>query len=127
MHPVPTAVEALSHFRPGKLARPSGEKQQVRLGGVLLARGPGKLLGTDAAIRALHSPPRVDQKHQESPEGNEVELPGRQGVITWRRFLAPPADCFGSLARPYWHFYGFLVGAETGFEVDEARLRVALV
>jgi len=75
----------------------------------------------------LHSPPRVDQKHHESPEGNEVELPRRQGVITWGRFLTPPAYSFGSLARPYWHYYGFLVGAETGFEADEARLRVALV
>ena len=34
--PVPTAVEAHRHFGPGKLARPIRQKQQVRLGGVLL-------------------------------------------------------------------------------------------
>ena len=127
MHPVPTAVEAHGHFRPGKLARPMRQKQQVRLGGMLLACGPGKLLGADAAIRALHAPPRVDQKHHKSPKGNEIEHPRRQCVITRRRFLAPPAHRFRSLARPYRHFDGFLVGAETGLLVDEARLRIALV
>jgi hypothetical protein len=94
---------------------------------MMLAIGPGKLLGADAAILALNAPPRIEQKHHKAPKGDELEQPRRQCVIARRRFLTPPANRFRSLAWTYRHFDGFPVGAEAGLLVNVARLRVALV
>src|ERR1035438_3790591 len=69
------------------LRGPMRQKQQVRLGGMMLAFRPGKLLNADAAIPALNATPRVDQKHHKTPKGDELEQPRWQGVVARRWFF----------------------------------------
>src|ERR1700689_5802894 len=125
--PVPGGVERLGGFLPGKFARPAGQKEHVSFGRKVLAVAPRKFLRHHAASAALDASPAVEKKHQKAPEGDELEAPLRQTIITRHRLVAPRADRLGTLTWAHRHLDGLLVRTEPGVVIDESPMRMAVV
>jgi hypothetical protein len=70
---------------------------------------------------------RYRKEDQNSPEGDELETPYGQTIITRRRLVATRADRGCSLPRPHVHFEGLVIRVEAGVLVDEPPMVLAVV
>jgi len=109
----PGGAERLGGFLPGKPARPTSQKQHVRLGEGVLAVAPGDLLDDDSmATGTIDAPHGVQQEDEKAPEGNELEAAFGELVVSRGRSLAAGTDCPGSFAWTDGNFDALVIGAE---------------
>ena len=115
-------------FLPGKPARPARRIQHVGCGQSTLAVAPGNLFDDHClAARAIDATHRVEEKNQKSPEGDELEFPFRELIVTGSWTMAARADCRGSLARANGDFDALAIGIESGFAIDKTSKAMAAV
>jgi len=79
---VPRGVKRTGNFRPAHAPGPSCQKPGIAVRQAVLAMRPWHLLDPDAAPVTLDPAQRVNKEHQEPPEGNELEAPRGQPVVT---------------------------------------------
>src|SRR5574341_506769 len=96
-------------------------------GGLVLAAAPGKFFGHDAAGAAVHAPAAVEEENQKAPEGDELEAPLGEMIVTRRRLLASGAHRRRTLPRPHRDFDGLFVRAEAGVLINESSVVMAVV
>jgi len=125
---IPGSAERHGRFLPGKPTCPTGQKQHVGFGQRVFAVTLGNFLDhhsvAAAAVDAAHG---VEEKDKESPQGDELETPLPELIVTGRRQMAARADCDGTLARSYGHLDALLVGTEVGLLVDKTPETMAAV
>jgi len=86
---VPGSAKRLGRFLPGQPARPAGQKQHVGFGECTFAIGPRDLLDDDRlAAAAIDAPHGVKQKHQKSPERNELKTPLGELIVSGSGLVA---------------------------------------
>ena len=118
---VPGGVERLGRFLPRKPARPTGQKQHVGVGQLMLAVAPGNFLDDHGLAAAAIDPAhRIQQENQIPPERDEFEAPLGQLIVTRRRLMAPGTDRRRTLARTHGELDAFVIGTEAGMLVNEA-------
>ena len=74
IHISPTGTEAPGDLRPRQETSPLGQEEAEHLAVLVLAAGPRHPLDGRSAFAAVNAPWRVDQKDEQSPEGNKVPL-----------------------------------------------------
>ena len=98
------------------------------LGQLTLAVAPGDFLDDDgAAAPAIDAPHGVQEEDKESPQGDELEAPLPEPVVTGGRPMAARTDCGRTLARPHGDFDALLVRTEAGVLINKAPKMVAAV
>jgi hypothetical protein len=123
---VPGSAKRLGRFLPGQPACPAGQKQHVGFGESTFAIGPGDLLDDDRlAAAAIDAPHGVKQKNQKSPEGNKLETPFDELIVSGSGLVAARTNRLGALARTYGDFDALVTGTEAGLLVNESRKAVA--
>ena len=73
------------------------------------------------------APHGVKEEDEKPPQGNELEAPFAELIVTGRRQMAGRANYGRTLARPYGHFEALLVGTEVGVLVDKTPETMAAV
>ena len=73
----------------------------------------------NAAAATVDAPHGVQNEDEKPPQGNELEAPFGELVVTGRREMAARADCGRTLSRSYGHSDAILVGTEVGLPVDK--------
>jgi len=125
---VPGGAERLGRFLPRKPARPTSQKQHVRVGQLMLAVAPGDFLDHDGfAAAAIDTAHRVQQKNQKAPERNKLEAPLGQLIIARGWLMAARTNRGRALARTHANFDALVIGAEGGIVVNEATEMMAAV
>src|ERR1017187_3129551 len=123
---VPGSAKRLGRFLPGQPACPAGQKQHVGFGESTFAIGPGDLLDDDRlAAAAIDAPHGVKQKNQKSPEGNKLETPFDELIVSGSGLVAARTNRLGAFARTYGDFDALVTGTEAGLLVNESRKAVA--
>jgi hypothetical protein len=100
----------------------------VRSGQGTLTVAPGNFLDKDRlAAAAIDAPHGVEQKDQKSPEGNELESPLGELVVTRCRLMAAQTDRRRPFARTHGNLNIFVIGAEAGLLVNKTRKVMTVV
>ena len=125
---IPGSAEHRGRFLPGEPTGPAGQKQHVGFGQGVFAVAPGNFLDHHgAATVAIHAAHGVQEKHQESPQGNELKTPLRELIVTGRRLMTAGADGRRTTAGADDDFDVLFIGTEAGVLVDEPSEMVAAV
>src|SRR5207247_5985769 len=125
---VPGGAERLGRFFPRKATRPTGQKQHVGIGRLMLAVAPRNFLDDHGlAAAAIDAPHRVQQEDQKPSERDEVVTPFGESIVTGRRPMATGTDRRLTLARPHGDFDAFTIRTEAGMLVNEAPEMMATV
>jgi hypothetical protein len=74
---------------------------------------------------AIDAPHGVKQKNQKSPEGDELETPFGELIVSGGGLMTARTDRPGTLARPHGDFNSLVIGTEACVLVDESRKAVA--
>jgi hypothetical protein len=93
----------------------------------VLAIAPGNLLDHDATISAVDTSHTVEQENQKTPQGDELEAPLGEMIVTGRGLVAPRANRRRALPRPNVHFDAFLVRTEASLMIDKSSMMMAVV
>src|SRR5258705_7992205 len=118
---VPGGAERLGRFFPRKPARPTGQKQHVSIGQLMLAIAPGNFFDDHGlAAAAIDAPHGVQQKDQKTPERDEFVAPFGELIVAGRRLMATGTDRRRTATRTHGDFDAFVIGRETGMLVNEA-------
>src|SRR2546422_7108027 len=117
---VPRGMKGLGRLFPGEFACPTGQKQHVGFGQLVLALTPRNLFHHDAATWAVHASHAVQKENQNTPERNELKAPHGKSVVTGSWLVAAGADSRRAPARPDHNFKGGLILNEAGALVDES-------
>jgi hypothetical protein len=123
----PGGMEGLCRFLPGEFSGPSGQEQPVCLGKMMLAVAPGHFFDHHAATAALHAAHAVEKENQQSPEGNELEAPFGQVVVTGRRLVAARADGRRTITGPDFDLNARFVLGPSGWLIDESPVAIAVI
>jgi hypothetical protein len=124
---VPGGTEGLGGFLPGKFARPTCQKQHVGLGQLVFAVGPRHFLDDDTAGFAVDAAHAVEEKDQIAPDGNELELPIREVVVTGGWPVTARTDGWGTYSGADADLQAAAILGEVDVLINEAREAVALV
>jgi len=117
---VPGGAERLGCLLPGEPARPTGQKQHVGIGQLMLAVAPGDFLDDHGfAAATIDAPHGVREKDQKAPERNELETPFGELIVTRRRLMATGTHGRRTFARTHGDFNTFVIGTEAGLLVNE--------
>jgi hypothetical protein len=99
---LPRSAKCFGGFFPGKVAGPASEEEHVSLGEGPFAVAPRNFFHDDGvAAAAVYAPHGVEEEDEEAPEGNELETPLGELIVTGCRPVAARAKCRRSLARAY--------------------------
>jgi hypothetical protein len=110
------------------VAAPSGPGITCRLWSGYVCRRPRELLDSyNAAAAIVDAPHRVQKEDEESPQGNELEAPLAELIVSGRRQMAARAHCCRTFARSHDYFNTLLVGTETGVLIDKTSETMAAV
>jgi hypothetical protein len=60
-----------------------GDKPAIEIGGPFLAIAPWNMFNPDTAVGALNPSHGIGKKDEETPDGNKLKPPYREGVIVW--------------------------------------------
>jgi hypothetical protein len=93
----------------------------------MLAIGPGDFLDYDAAGFAVDPAHAVEEKHQEAPNGDELERRLGELIVAGRGPVATGTGGFGTHTWPHPNLPALAILAEAGLVVDETREAMALV
>lgn len=74
---IPTGLECVSAFFPGKALVPLGKKPGVGDGQVILSFSPRDMFHLNAATRTIDPPHVVQEEHCDFPQGHELEASSR--------------------------------------------------
>jgi len=114
-------AERFGCFFPRKPARPTGQKQHVGIGQLMLAGAPGNFLGDHRfAAATSDTPHRVQQKNQKPPEGDEFVAPFGELIITGRRLMATGTNRRRTFARTHGDFDALVIRTEAGLLINKA-------
>jgi hypothetical protein len=75
---------------------------------------------TAVATATVDSSHPVQQEDQESPQGDELEAPLVELIVTGRRQMATGTDSCGTLTRSHGHLEALPIGTEAGVLIDKA-------
>jgi hypothetical protein len=78
----PAGAKHPCHLLPGHPLGPVRQKPGVGIGEMAFARAPGQRLDLHATPPTAHPPRRVDEKHLDVPQRNELIASRRQDVVT---------------------------------------------
>jgi hypothetical protein len=123
---VPSGVERSGGFFPGQFARPACQKEHVGFGEGMFT-GPGDFLDHNAAGFAVDPAHAVEEKNQETPNGNELERTLGELIVSGCGQVATGTDGFGTHTWPHPNLQALAILAEPGLVVDETREAIALV
>ena len=90
---VPGRAKGLSRFFPRKAASPAGQEKHVGFGQGAFPVAPGNFFDNDGgAAVAIDTPHGVQEKDEESPQGDELKAPLGELVVARRRLMAARTD-----------------------------------
>jgi hypothetical protein len=93
-----------------------------------LAIGPGDFFNQDGmAAAAIDAPHGVEQKDEKAPEGDELEAPLRELIVSRRRLMAAGTPGGRAFARAHRDLDALGIGSEAGVVVNETRETMASV
>jgi hypothetical protein len=75
--------------------------------------------------RQSTAPHGVQQKNQKSPEGDELETPFGELIVSGGGLMTARTDRAGALARPHGDYNALVIGTEACVLVDKSRKTVA--
>ena len=78
----PAHAKGSCHLGPRQEARPLGQEESENIADLEFAGGPRQPFDSRPAFTAVDAPGRINQKDEQSPEGNEVPLAFGQPVIS---------------------------------------------
>lgn len=97
-----------------------GKPGHVRLGEGTFAVPPWDLRDDDRfATAAFDAPHGIQQKHQKTPERNELETPFSESIVSGGRPTAARTNRGGALAGPHGNFDPLMVQAEPGVVIKQ--------
>src|SRR6266852_2127433 len=125
---LPGSAERLGCLFPRKAAGPAGQKQHVRFGQGALAVAPGNFLDDHSAAAAtVHSPHRVQEEDEKSPQREELKTSLGELIVTGRRLMAARADRARALAGPHRYLDTLVVRTEAVVMIDKSSKAVTTV
>ena len=103
----PADAEGSGNLRPGKQSSPLGEEEPEHIADLILAGGPRQPFNGWPALAAVDAPGSIDQKDEQSPEGDEVPLAFGLPVISRPLRSASRTNPATAVALGNFHPHGF--------------------